>query len=232
MIWTIVCFGLTLFVLKRYAFGPIQKTIDDRRERVRQTIEEADRAREEATGAARGAPRADRAGEERGRGDPHRGQAHLGLAARAGSRRDRGGSPAAPRGDEAPDRAGDRAGARPDPRRGRQAEPARRGEDHAHGADRRRPAAADRRGARRARLRRPREELVVALAHRMYARALFEAAQGRGSLDAVASRARRAAHCRRRGAGAAGSAHEPRGRLAGEERRPRRRSPRAPTSSS
>src|SRR5580765_1554289 len=37
MIWTIVCFLVTLFVLKRYAFGPIQKT-----------IEEADRAREEA----------------------------------------------------------------------------------------------------------------------------------------------------------------------------------------
>ena len=48
MIWTIVCFLITLFVLKRYAFGPIQKTIDDRRERIRQSIEEADRAREEA----------------------------------------------------------------------------------------------------------------------------------------------------------------------------------------
>ena len=45
MIWTIVCFGVAFFVLKRYAFGPIQKTIDDRRERIRQTIEEADRAR-------------------------------------------------------------------------------------------------------------------------------------------------------------------------------------------
>jgi F-type H+-transporting ATPase subunit b len=48
MIWTIVCFGVAFFVLKRYAFGPIQKTIDDRRERIRQTIEEADRARDEA----------------------------------------------------------------------------------------------------------------------------------------------------------------------------------------
>ena len=28
MIWTIVAFGITLFVLKRYAFGPIQTTID------------------------------------------------------------------------------------------------------------------------------------------------------------------------------------------------------------
>src|SRR3954463_8328861 len=48
MIWTIVCFLITLFVLKRYAFGPIQKAIDERRERIRQSIEEADRAREEA----------------------------------------------------------------------------------------------------------------------------------------------------------------------------------------
>jgi F-type H+-transporting ATPase subunit b len=48
MIWTIVCFLITLFVLRRYAFGPIQKLIDERRERIRQSIEEADRAREEA----------------------------------------------------------------------------------------------------------------------------------------------------------------------------------------
>ena len=48
MIWTIVCFLIALFVLKRFAFGPIQKAIDDRRDRIRQSIEEADRAREEA----------------------------------------------------------------------------------------------------------------------------------------------------------------------------------------
>ena len=48
MIWTIVCFLIALFVLKRYAFGPIQKAIDDRRDRIRQSIDEADRAREEA----------------------------------------------------------------------------------------------------------------------------------------------------------------------------------------
>jgi len=48
MIWTLVSFAITLVVLKRYAFGPIQKLIDDRRERIRQSVEEADRAREEA----------------------------------------------------------------------------------------------------------------------------------------------------------------------------------------
>jgi F-type H+-transporting ATPase subunit b len=48
MIWTIVCFLVTLFVLKRYAFGPVQQLIDQRRERIRQSLEEADHAREEA----------------------------------------------------------------------------------------------------------------------------------------------------------------------------------------
>jgi len=48
MIWTIVCFLVTLFVLKRFAFGPIQQAIDERRERIRRSLEEADNAREEA----------------------------------------------------------------------------------------------------------------------------------------------------------------------------------------
>jgi F-type H+-transporting ATPase subunit b len=48
MVWTIVAFVICLFVLKRYAFGPVQKVIDDRRDRIRASIEEADRAREEA----------------------------------------------------------------------------------------------------------------------------------------------------------------------------------------
>jgi F-type H+-transporting ATPase subunit b len=48
MIWTIVAFLITLFVLKRYAFGPIQKMIDERREQIRRSIEEADNARAEA----------------------------------------------------------------------------------------------------------------------------------------------------------------------------------------
>jgi len=48
MIWTIVCFLITLYVLKRYAFGPIQKLIDERRARIRESIEEADNARSEA----------------------------------------------------------------------------------------------------------------------------------------------------------------------------------------
>src|SRR5256714_14707437 len=94
MIWTIVAFLITLFVLKRYAFGPIQKTIDERRERIRRSIEEAEEARAEARrlleehrsliGQAKGegeeiltharpvadAPR--ERGEEEGEGDPKR----------------------------------------------------------------------------------------------------------------------------------------------------------------
>jgi F-type H+-transporting ATPase subunit b len=48
MIWTIVAFLITLFVLKRYAFGPIQKTIDERRQRIEQSIGEAESAHDEA----------------------------------------------------------------------------------------------------------------------------------------------------------------------------------------
>jgi F-type H+-transporting ATPase subunit b len=48
MVWTIVCFGITFFVLKRFAFGAIQKIIDERRERIRRSLEEAEKARSEA----------------------------------------------------------------------------------------------------------------------------------------------------------------------------------------
>jgi F-type H+-transporting ATPase subunit b len=48
MIWTLICFAIAFFVLRRWAFGPIQKAIDDRRERIRQAVEEADNARNEA----------------------------------------------------------------------------------------------------------------------------------------------------------------------------------------
>jgi len=48
MIWTIVAFLITLWVLRRYAFGPIQKMLDERRDHIRRSIEEADNARDEA----------------------------------------------------------------------------------------------------------------------------------------------------------------------------------------
>ena len=48
MIWTLISFAMTFFVLRRYAFGPIQRIIEERRQRIRESIEEADRARAEA----------------------------------------------------------------------------------------------------------------------------------------------------------------------------------------
>jgi F-type H+-transporting ATPase subunit b len=48
MIWTILCFLITFYVLKRVAFGPIQRTIEERRKRIRASIDEADAARAEA----------------------------------------------------------------------------------------------------------------------------------------------------------------------------------------
>jgi F-type H+-transporting ATPase subunit b len=48
MIWTLVTFGIVLFVLKRYAFGPIQQVIDERRRAIQESLAEAERAREDA----------------------------------------------------------------------------------------------------------------------------------------------------------------------------------------
>jgi F-type H+-transporting ATPase subunit b len=48
MIWTIVFFAIVYFVLRRYAFGAIQRMLDERRERVAQSLEEAEKARQEA----------------------------------------------------------------------------------------------------------------------------------------------------------------------------------------
>lgn len=48
MVWTLVAFGITYWVLKRYAFGPVQKYIDARRDRIIQSIDDAENARAEA----------------------------------------------------------------------------------------------------------------------------------------------------------------------------------------
>jgi ATP synthase F0 subunit b len=47
-IWTIVCFLIALWVLKRYAFGPIQRLIDTRQRAIEDSIETAEKARDEA----------------------------------------------------------------------------------------------------------------------------------------------------------------------------------------
>jgi F-type H+-transporting ATPase subunit b len=48
MIWTIVCFLITFWGLKKLAFGRIQATINERRERIQKALDEADNARVEA----------------------------------------------------------------------------------------------------------------------------------------------------------------------------------------
>ena len=48
MIWTLLCFAITFFVLRKFAFGPVQSLIDERRKRIRDALEEADHARAEA----------------------------------------------------------------------------------------------------------------------------------------------------------------------------------------
>ena len=49
MIWTLVIFGITLFILKRYVFGPVGAAIEKRRSDIAASIEEAERSRDEAT---------------------------------------------------------------------------------------------------------------------------------------------------------------------------------------
>src|SRR5690349_4646982 len=48
MIWTLIVFFLTLVLLRKYAFGPIAKAIEDRRAAVRENLESAERSRDEA----------------------------------------------------------------------------------------------------------------------------------------------------------------------------------------
>ncbi len=51
MFWTIVTFLIVLFVLKKYAFGPIQATLDERRKAIADDLDAAENARKEAQAA-------------------------------------------------------------------------------------------------------------------------------------------------------------------------------------
>jgi F-type H+-transporting ATPase subunit b len=48
MVWTVVTFLIVLWVLRRFAFSRIQGLIDQRRDRIREALDEADKARSEA----------------------------------------------------------------------------------------------------------------------------------------------------------------------------------------
>ena len=47
MVWTILTFLIVLWVLRRFAFGRIQSLIDQRRDRIREALDEADDAAKE-----------------------------------------------------------------------------------------------------------------------------------------------------------------------------------------
>jgi len=48
MIWTLITFGISAFVLWRYAFGPIQAIIDTRRNAIQESFDAAEQTRSEA----------------------------------------------------------------------------------------------------------------------------------------------------------------------------------------
>jgi F-type H+-transporting ATPase subunit b len=48
MIWTLVIFGITMYLLKKLAFGRIASAIDERRRVVRENLESAEKARDDA----------------------------------------------------------------------------------------------------------------------------------------------------------------------------------------
>ena len=48
MIWSLITFGIAVFVLWKFAFGPIQKIIDERRAGIQEGMDAAEEARAEA----------------------------------------------------------------------------------------------------------------------------------------------------------------------------------------
>lgn len=48
MIWTVITFAIVFFVLRKLAFGRIQGMIDQRRDRIKEALDAADAARDEA----------------------------------------------------------------------------------------------------------------------------------------------------------------------------------------
>lgn len=48
MVWTLITFGLAVFVLWKFAFGPLQRIIDERRARIQQSMDAAEQTRAEA----------------------------------------------------------------------------------------------------------------------------------------------------------------------------------------
>lgn len=49
MVWTLVMFLVTLFILKRYVLGPVGQMVQKRRDHIAESIDEAERSRDEAS---------------------------------------------------------------------------------------------------------------------------------------------------------------------------------------
>src|SRR5664279_3302458 len=48
MVWTLITFGIAAFVLVRFAFGPLQNMIDERRKTIQDSMDAAEQTRAEA----------------------------------------------------------------------------------------------------------------------------------------------------------------------------------------
>src|SRR3954454_19468779 len=48
MVWTLIAFGITILLLRKFAFPPIQEALDKRRVAIEESIDHAERTRQEA----------------------------------------------------------------------------------------------------------------------------------------------------------------------------------------
>ncbi len=48
MVWTLITFGVSVFILWKFAFGPLQRIIDERRARVQESMDAAEQTHAEA----------------------------------------------------------------------------------------------------------------------------------------------------------------------------------------
>ena len=48
MVWTLITFTIAVYILWKFAFGPIQRLLDERRQSVQDSMDAAEQAREEA----------------------------------------------------------------------------------------------------------------------------------------------------------------------------------------
>ena len=82
MIWTLIAFGVALWVLGKYAFPRIQEALDKRQKAIEDAIADSEQARAEADKLLGGVPRAAARGPRAGGGD-RRPRAQGGRGARA-----------------------------------------------------------------------------------------------------------------------------------------------------